>query len=107
MIKMSWEEALAKYGDTLWLASLGAIPKSDNTFRIIHDGAHATGVNGCITVRDQLAVPTAGDLRQACKELERPTFVLTTDVSRAHHLVNIRECDWGYQARKSSKQSAQ
>ena len=41
MVKMSWEEALAKYGDTLWLASLGAIPKSDSAFRVIHDSAHA------------------------------------------------------------------
>ena len=50
--------------------------------------------------RDQLAVSTAGDLRQARKELERPTFVLTADVSRAHRLGKIRECDWGYPACK-------
>lgn len=84
------------------MASLGVILRPDNSFCVIHDGTHGAGVNGCIAVRDQLAVPTAGDLRQAVKELERPSFVLTTDVSRAHRLVKIRERDWGYQACKSS-----
>ena len=92
MLQLPMAEAAERYGDRLRIASLGAIRKGDDSFRVIHDGTHGTGVNGRIAVRDQLASPTAGDLRPATRELE-PTFVLAADVSRAHRLVKIREAD--------------
>ena len=103
MVKLAWGEAVAKYGSRLRVASLGALPKGEGVYRVIHDGTHGTGVNGRIRVRDQLECPTAGDLGQAVEELERPTFVLATDVSRAHRLVKVKEDEWGLQACKTSR----
>ena len=104
MLQLPMAEAAEHYGDRLRIASLGAIRKGDDSFRVTHDGTHGTGVNGRIAVRDQLASPTAGDLRQATRELE-PTFVLAADVSRAHCFVKIREADWCFQACRVSSSS--
>lgn len=98
MVKMPLDEAKQRYGSKLRVASLGAIQKTDDTFRVIHDATHGTGVNGRIYVQDHLVCPTAGDLRQAVRTLEGASFVLTADVKRAHRLVKIAEGDWGYQA---------
>ena len=105
MVKMPQVAAQERYGAGLRIASLRAIPKADNTFRVIHDGIHGTGVNGNIHVRDQLVCPTAGDIRQAMRSLENATFVLTADVKRAHRLVKVHPDDWGYQARKAKPES--
>ena len=83
------------------MASLNAMRKSDS-FRVVHDGTHGTGVNGCIRVRDQLAYPTAGDLRQAMRVLEKPMFLLTADVKRTHRLVKINQLEWRFQACRTS-----
>ena len=109
MVKMSMAAAKAKYGSNLRIASLGAIRKSDDPFRVLHDGVlhdgtRGTGVNGRIKVRDQLVCPTAGDMRQACCELE-PTFALTTDISRAHRLLKHKEEQWALQACRVSSSS--
>ena len=47
---MSMAAAKAKYGSNLRIASFGAIRKSDDPFRVLHDGARGTGVNGRIKV---------------------------------------------------------
>ena len=104
MVNMSMAEAKAKYGSNLRIASLGAIKKADDSFRVTHDGTHGAGVNGRIKVRDQLVCPTAGDMRQACRELE-PTFALTTDIRRAHRLLKVKEEQWGLQACRVSSSS--
>ena len=75
MVRMDLQDAQSRYGDRLLLAPLGAIEKSDDSFRIIHDGTHGTGVNSHIKVRDQQEVPSAGDLKQAMRELDGATFV--------------------------------
>ena len=105
MVKMPQVAAQDRYGAGLRIASLGAIQKADNSFRVIHDGTHGTGVNGNIHVRDQLVCPTAGDVRQAMRSLENATFVLTADVKRAHRLVKVHPDDWGYQACKAKPES--
>ena len=76
MVKMPQVAAQDRYGAGLRIASLGAIQKADNSFRVIHDGTHGTGVNGNIHVRDQLVCPTAGDVRQAMRSLEKQTCTL-------------------------------
>ena len=105
MVKMPQVAAQDRYGAGLRIASLGAIQKADNSFRVIHDGTHGTGVNGNIHVRDQLVCPTAGDVRQAMRSLENATFVLTADVKRTHRLVKVHPDDWGYQACKAKPES--
>ena len=105
MEKMDLADAQKAYGQNLRIASLGAIQKADDTFRAIHDGTHGTGVNSRITVQDQIVCPTAGDLKQAIRELENATFVFAADVKRAHRLVHVAQEDWGYQACRVSKHS--
>ncbi|CAL1155276.1 unnamed protein product [Cladocopium goreaui] len=106
MVKMEVEEASRIYGENLRVASLGAIRKADDSFRVVHDGAHGIGVNGNIKVRDQIACPSAGDLRQVLQVLEKPTFVLTADIKRAHRLVKIKPEDWGLQACRTDESSS-
>lgn len=103
MMKIDMEAALLRYGNDLRIASLGAIQKPDDSFRVIHDGSHGAGVNNHIVVRDQLEVPCAGDLKQAMRELDGPTFVFSADVRRAHRLIKLREQDWGFQACRLSE----
>ena len=98
MVRSDLQDAQSRYGDRLRLASLGAIQKSDDSFRIIHDGTHGTGVNSHIKVRDQQEVPSARDLKQAMRELDGATFVFAADVKRAHRLEKVCEEAWGYQA---------
>ena len=90
---MTLIEAQVKYGQRLRVASLGAIQKTDETFRVIHDGTHGTGVNNHIFMKDQIACPTAGDLKQALRELEGATFAFSADVKRAHRLVRVSQQD--------------
>ena len=106
MVKMEVEEASRIYGENLRVASLGAIRKADDSFRVVHDGTHGIGVNGNIKVRDQIACPSAGDLRQVLQVLEKPTFVLTADIKRAHRLVKIKPEDWGLQACRTDESSS-
>lgn len=101
MGQYSLEEARAKFGDRLAVASLGAIEKKNGTIRIIHDGTHGIGVNPSVLMRDQLRTPSAGDVRSALQELPGCFFGLTGDVARAHRLVKVAERDWGLMACKS------
>ena len=41
-------EALKIFGTDVRVASLNAIRKSDDTFRVVHDCAHSVGANGQI-----------------------------------------------------------
>ena len=51
------EKELGKIG----IASLGALEKSDGSFRVIHDATHGLAVNAKIKVLDQVLSPTAID----------------------------------------------
>ena len=83
MKRLDLVEAQAKYGERLRIASLGAIQKTDESFRVIHDATRGTGVNNCIIVKDQIVCPTAGDLKQVMRELKGASFVFGADVKRA------------------------
>ena len=94
MMKMALASAREKYGDSLRIAPLGAIPKLDDTLRTLHDGTHGAGVNPNLRVRDQLRCSGSSDIKHAIGDLEsRPgrSWGLTADVSRAHRKYNHRE----------------
>ena len=56
--RTSDEEAKRRWpGKKLRVASIGAIEKSDDTFRIIHDGTHGIRVNNDARMRDRLRLP--------------------------------------------------
>eukprot|EP00974_Lingulodinium_polyedra_P027729 2678950-Lingulodinium_polyedra.AAC.1 len=64
MVRVPLADALAKYGDKLAIAALGAIEKRPDSdeFRVIHDGTNGVLANRHIRVRDQLRYPTHSDI---------------------------------------------
>ena len=51
------EVAKAEYKDRLRIAALAALEKSEDAFRITHDGTHEVRVNPRVKVRDQSRSP--------------------------------------------------
>jgi hypothetical protein len=102
MIRMSYEEARARYGARLRVAAMGALEQSNGEFRMIHDGTHGAQVNAAIRVRDQEGCPAAHDLVAALDhEIAQGTpqlFALALDISKAHRRVPVDPRDWGLQA---------
>ena len=80
IIMMDEEEARKEFGADLLAAALGAIEKSDGSFRVIHDGTHGVGVNPRIKILDQQRCPTAAELRVALRELPAARFTLAADI---------------------------
>eukprot|EP00973_Karenia_brevis_P007400 1001093-Karenia_brevis.AAC.1 len=60
MRKLTDAEAKKEFG-SFHTAAIGALEKSDDTFRIIHDGTHGVQVNLEIINRDQVAYPTIAE----------------------------------------------
>jgi len=93
MVKMDLREAQELFGDRLSIASLGCIPKTDGSVRVVHDGTHGQHVNDSIRVRDGQAYPSGADLEATLHSLPYATFSLSGDISRAHRLSKVREQD--------------
>ena len=88
-------------GDRLRVAAQGALEKGDNSFRVIHDGTHGVRVNNAIKPRDQVRMPTAGDIRAVLREgadTGEVHFLLKGDVAKAHRRTRVRQEDWGLAA---------
>ena len=98
MIEMPLAEAQSQFGESLSIASLGAIPKADDSVRVVHDGSNGQHVNDRIKVRDAQSTPTGADLSTGLEELPGAYFSITGDISRAHRLVLVRSADWARQA---------
>ena len=85
-------------GTDLRIASIGAIEKSDESFRIIHDGTHGVQVNNEARMRDRIRMPGPREekeiIRRASQE-SGPFFSIQADVSKAHRRFLYRKCDWG------------
>ncbi|CAE7344743.1 SWP2 [Symbiodinium sp. CCMP2456] len=84
ILELSVEEAQARYGKNLAVASLGAFENKDGFHRVVHDGTHGFAVNTSIKMRDELRSPTAGVLKTSMRTLQRAIFGLFGDVKRAH-----------------------
>ena len=102
MVVFDLDRARALHGDTLSVASLGAVPKPDGSLRVVHDGSNGQHINDCIRVRDSQRYPTGGDLQTALEILPFAYFSLSGDISRAHRLCRVREEDWPRQACRGS-----
>ena len=102
MVEVTDEEARAMFpGDELRIASLAALEKDDDTFRVVHDGTHGVLVNPETRVRDQVRNPGAPDARgiflhESGRKKRR--ILLKGDVSKAHRRCKTRPRDWGKQA---------
>jgi len=83
------------------VAALAALRKSDDSFRIIHDGTHGVLVNPRIIVRDQMRCPGTREQKvvmRHCIQSQAPVFALKGDVKKAHRRVKVVKEDWGEQA---------
>ena len=102
MVEVSLEEAKRLYpAGRLRIAGLGAIEKSDLSFRVLHDGTHGVDVNAGLRPRDRQRMPTAGDLRTSlahCSTVPGVHFSLQADLSKAHRRYRHLQSDWGLQA---------
>ena len=98
MVRYDLDQARAEFGDELVVASLGAVPKADQSVRVVHDATHGLHVNDRIRVRDAQTYPTGADLRVALEQLPGAYFSLSGDIARAHRLVKVRRQDWARQA---------
>ena len=47
---------------------MGALAKSDDSFRPLHDGTHGAAVNPNLRIRDQIKMPTSPDVDHAIPE---------------------------------------
>ena len=98
MVECDLEEAQRSYGKEPSLASLGAIPESDQSVRVVHDATHGKHVSDSVRVRDARACPTGADLKQSLQDLPDVCFFLSGEVSGAHRLIQVRCCGWHRQA---------
>jgi len=101
MQRVSLAAAQEEFGSRLAIASLGALEKSDDTFRVIHDGSHAVRVNPGIRPRGQVRMAGVGELKVVQGRNRRhggAHFLLLGDFSKAHRRVKVRRADHGLQA---------
>jgi hypothetical protein len=99
MYRSTLSEAKDEWSD-LRISAQGAIEKSDDSWRILHDATHGVNINNQTTIRDQLRMPSAADQRTVMQESaehdEGPHFSLQFDVSKAHRRFLHKRKDWGY-----------
>ncbi|CAE7928416.1 unnamed protein product, partial [Symbiodinium sp. KB8] len=65
MYPLSEKEARRRFGDTLRVASLGAIIKDDGSVKALFDGTHSVKLNNMITIADKLEFPTPSNVARA------------------------------------------
>ena len=97
---LSEGEARRRFGDTLHVASLGAIAKDDGTVRPIFDGTHSVRLNSRIHIEDHLHFPGPPCVARAMELLQDEGHHLlvgvAADVAKAHRRVKHRPEDHGY-----------
>ena len=94
------EEGRRRYGSKLLTAAIGAIEKSDGSFRVIHDATHGVQVNQRIQQRDQVRSPglaEANTIMRQARKLGTSVLGLKGGVSKAHRRCRVREQDHCYQ----------
>ena len=94
------EEAKRRWpGNSLRIASIGALSKGDDSFRILHDGTRGVRVNNESRMRDRIRMPGPKEekaiLRRAAGKPHLQYFCLQADVSKAHRRFLHRPRDWG------------
>ena len=101
LIKMSFAEAKAKYGDKLLIGALGMVDEGNDRYRLIHDGTHRILVNNRIRPRDLVAFPLIQDIAVELAEIQDTKtshICFIWDFKGAHRIVAVTEDDWGLQA---------
>ena len=100
MYPVSEAEARKRFGQTLRIASLAAIPKDEKAVRVLFDGTHSVQVNNEIKMEDQLEFPTPAELARVM-EISREQdwgvmLAIAADIMKAHRRFLHDERDHGY-----------
>ena len=77
---VSEEAAKREFGSTLVVAALGALQKSDSSWRVLHDGTHGVEVNPFVRLRDHHGAP--GVAEQRALVAAKRALVATTKKSK-------------------------
>ena len=100
MYPLSEKEARRRFGDTLRVASLGAIIKDDGSVKALFDGTHSVKLNNMITIADKLEFPTPSNVARAMEiQLEDGNHLLVgiaADIAKAHRRYKHAPEDHGY-----------
>ena len=110
MFPLSWSEARKRYpGHALRVAAQAVIPKPDNDFRVVHDGAHGVQVNNDVVMRDRLESPGAREVSTLQKlgaiSDEKVFFGIVGDVAKAHRRYLHHPEHWGVLACRTRSDS--
>ena len=92
MVKFSYRDAKARYGEKLLLGALGGVEEGKDKSRLIHDGPHKTLINNTIRARDNTLGPLIGDIAAMIEHAEGDDDKVLGFVwgfVSAHHMVQI------------------
>ena len=88
MYPLSAAEAHRRFGVRLRVASLAAIPKDEQTVRVLFDGTHSVQVNNEISISDQLEFPCPSELAQVMEHCQEQSYGvvmgIAADIMKAH-----------------------
>ena len=100
MYPLSEKEARRRFGDTLRVASLGAIIKDDGSVRALFDGTHSVKLNNMIVIADRLEFPTPSNVARAMEVQQEDGHNLligiAADIAKAHRRFKHAPEDHGY-----------
>ena len=109
MYPISEAEARRRFGDTLRVASLAAIPKDEKSVRVLFDGTHSVQVNNEIVIHDRLEFPTPSELAKVMEVAQDKSYgvvlSIAADIMKAHRRFLHDERDHGYLCCKSDSES--
>ena len=101
LVRMTYAQAKAIYGDRLLIGALGMVDEGQDRFRLIHDGTHVILVNNRIRPRDLVASPLIQDIAAEMAEIQDTKMShisFVWDFKSAHRIVPVAKEDWGLQA---------
>lgn len=100
MYPLSEKEAKRRFGERLRIASLAAIPKDEQTVRVIFDGTHSVHVNNEIVLWDRLEFPSPSELAHVMEHSQSQEYgvvlSIAADIMKAHRRFLHAPEDHGY-----------
>ena len=110
MYPLSESEAKRRFGQRLRVASLAAIPKDEQTVRVLFDGTHSVQVNNEISISDRLEFPCPSELAQVMEHCQQQSYgvvlSIAADIMKAHRRFLHCEEDHGLLGCKADSTSS-
>ena len=110
MYPLSESEAKRRFGQRLRVPSLAAIPKDEQTVRVLFDGTHSVQVNNEISISDRLEFPCPSELAQVMEHCQQQSYgvvlSIAADIMKAHRRFLHCEEDHGLLGCKADSTSS-